>query len=73
MLSALDGTQYHHSSRFHCPRCSTVSKGKKTQYFHSMVQAAIVAPGHNRAAPLQPGRRSCGTSGNDGTETGLRG
>jgi hypothetical protein len=37
-----------------------------------MVQAAIVAPGHNRAVLLQPGRRSCGTSGNVGTETALR-
>jgi hypothetical protein len=31
-----------------------MTKGTKTDYFHAMVQAAIVAPGHNRAVPLQP-------------------
>jgi hypothetical protein len=54
MLIALDGTQYHRSTKVHCPRCSTATKGQKTEYFHSMVQASIVAPGHNRAVPLQP-------------------
>jgi hypothetical protein len=54
VLIALDGTQYHRSAKVHCPRCSTVTKGKNTEYFHSMVQAALVAPAHNRAVPLQP-------------------
>jgi hypothetical protein len=51
---ALDGTEYHRSAKIHCPRCSTVTKAGKTEYFHSMVQAAIVAPGHDRAVPLHP-------------------
>jgi hypothetical protein len=39
----------------HCPRCSTVTKGNKTEYFHSMVQASLVAPGYNRARfPASP-------------------
>ena len=54
MLIALDGTEYHRSDKIHCKCCSTVTKGKKTEYFHSMVQASIVAPGHNRAVPLPP-------------------
>lgn len=54
VLIALDGTQYHRSSKVRCKCCSTVTKGKNTEYFHSMVQASIVAPGHNRAVPLQP-------------------
>jgi hypothetical protein len=53
-LIALDGTEYHRSSKVHCACCSTVGKGKKTEYFHAMVQASIVAPGHNRAVPLPP-------------------
>jgi hypothetical protein len=54
VLIALDGTEYHRSAKVHCQHCSTVTKAGKTEYFHAMVQAAIVAPGHNRAVPLQP-------------------
>jgi len=54
VLIALDGTEYHRSSKIHCSRCSTCTKGGKTEYFHAMVSAAIVAPGHNRAVPLAP-------------------
>jgi hypothetical protein len=54
VLIALDGTEYHRSTKIHCPHCSTVTKAGKTEYFHSMVQASIVAPGHDRAVPLQP-------------------
>jgi len=59
VLIALDGTEYHRSAKVHCPNCSTVTKAKgkkteKTEYFHAMVQAAMVAPGHNRAVPLPP-------------------
>jgi hypothetical protein len=54
VLIALDGTEYHRSGKIHCKHCSTVTKGKKTEYFHGMVQASIVAPGHNRAVPLPP-------------------
>jgi hypothetical protein len=51
---ALDGTQYHRSTKVCCKRCSTVTKGNKIEYFHSMVQASLVAPGHNCAVPLAP-------------------
>lgn len=54
VLIALDGTEYHRSSKVRCPRCSTVTKGKSSEYFHAMVSAALVAPGHNRAVPLAP-------------------
>lgn len=54
VLIALDGTEYHRSAKVHCPRCSTRSKVGKTEYFHAMVSAALVAPGHNQAVPLQP-------------------
>src|SRR5258708_21451172 len=28
--------------------------GDKTEYFHTMLAATIVAPGHNRVVPLEP-------------------
>lgn len=55
LLIALDGTEYHCSNKIHCPNCSHRKRGKSgTEYFHAMLAATIVAPGHNRAIPLQP-------------------
>ena len=55
LLIALDGSQYHCSDKIHCPNCSHRTRGKdKTEYFHTLLCAAVVAPGHNRAVPLQP-------------------
>ena len=55
VLIALDGTEYHCSQDIHCPNCSHRTRGKgKTEYFHSMLAAVVVAPGHNRAIPLEP-------------------
>jgi hypothetical protein len=55
VLIALDGTEYHGSSKVHCPNCSTRKRGRdKSEYFHSMVAATIVAPDHNRVVPLEP-------------------
>jgi len=53
VLIALDGTQYHRSAKVHCRRCSTVSSGGKIEYFHAMVSAALVAPGHTRVVPIE--------------------
>ena len=54
VLIALDGTEYHRSAKVHCLRCSTISKGGQIEYFHAMVSAALVAPGHTRVLPLEP-------------------
>ena len=58
ILVALDGTQIHASYKIHCPHCSCRQSGSpsapKTQYFHSMLGAAVVADGHNLALPLAP-------------------
>jgi hypothetical protein len=55
LLIALDGTEYHCSREIHCPTCSHRKRGKdKIEYFHTMLAATIVAPGHNRAVPLEP-------------------
>jgi hypothetical protein len=55
LLIALDGTEYHGSDKIHRPNCSYRKRGKdKTEYFHTLPAAAVVAPGHNRAVPLEP-------------------
>lgn len=55
LLIALDGTEYHCSQEIDCPNCSHRKRGKdKIEYFHTMLAATIVAPGHNRAVPLEP-------------------
>jgi hypothetical protein len=58
---ALDGTQYHCSKTIHCPHCSTRLRGKtkeenggEIEYFHTMLAATLVAPGHDKVIPLEP-------------------
>jgi hypothetical protein len=55
VLIALDGTEYHRSAKVHCRHCSTRKRsGGATEYFHSLLAASLVAPGHNRVLPLPP-------------------
>jgi hypothetical protein len=55
VLIAFDGTEYYRSAKLHCPHCSTRQRsGGSIEYFHSLVAATLVAPGHNRVVPLQP-------------------
>ena len=50
LLIALDGTEYHVSSKVHCQQCSTRKRGKdkqgqdRSEHFHALVSATIVAP-----------------------------
>ena len=54
-LIALDGTEFHCSDKSHCPNCSHRQRGRKgIEYFHTLLAASIVAPGQNRAVPLEP-------------------
>ena len=54
-LIALDGTEYFCSQKLGCPQCLTRKRANgKTDYYHSMLAATIVAPGHNMALPLSP-------------------
>ena len=54
-LIALDGTEFYCSDNIHCSNCSHRQRGRKgVEYFHTMLAASIVAPGHNRAVPLEP-------------------
>ena len=55
VLIALDGTEYFCSQKLSCPNCSSRARANgKTEHFHAMLSAALVAPGHDRALPLEP-------------------
>lgn len=55
VLIAFDGTEYFRSAKLNCPCCSTRKRGSgKIEYFHAVVAATLVAPGHNWVVPLQP-------------------
>ena len=55
VLIALDGTEYHGSRKIHCQPCSTRLRGKgEIEYYHSMLAATVVAPGHDKVIPLEP-------------------
>jgi hypothetical protein len=58
VLIALDGTEYHCSKAIHCAHCSTRLRGKRetseTEYYHAMLGATLVAPGHDKIVPLPP-------------------
>jgi hypothetical protein len=55
VLIALDGTEYFCSDRIRCPHCSTrLRSNGKTEYFHAMLGATLVAGGHDKVIPLPP-------------------
>lgn len=55
VLIAFDGTEYFCSQDLSCPNCSSRARANgRTEHFHAMVSAALVAPGHDRVLPLEP-------------------
>jgi hypothetical protein len=55
LLIALDGTEYFCSDAIACPQCSTRRRSNgKTEHFHAMLGATLVAPGHDKVVPLPP-------------------
>jgi hypothetical protein len=55
VLIALDGTEHFCSRNIHCQRCSTRKRSDGgTEYFHALLGATIVAPGHQQVLPLAP-------------------
>jgi len=63
VLVALDGTEYFCSQKLACPQCLTRKRANgKTESYHAMLAATLVAPGHamsreplgSRALPLMP-------------------
>ena len=54
-LVCLDGSEYFVSQKLQCPHCSTRERSNgKTEHFHSMLAATVVAPGHTKVVPLMP-------------------
>lgn len=55
LLIALDGSEHFRSRKISCPHCSTRRRSDgETEFFHSFVGAAVVAPGRAGAFPLPP-------------------
>jgi len=55
VLIALDGSEYFTSEKRGCPRCLTRKRSNgKTENYHTLLAATLVAPGHNRVLPLMP-------------------
>ena len=58
-LIALDGSEFHNSKKVHCHNCQRRVKNKGTEdqyteYYHSVLAAVMVGPGHPHAVPLRP-------------------
>ena len=54
-LVALDGTEYFCSQKIGCPHCLTRKRANgKTERYHSMLAATLVAPGHTMTVPFMP-------------------
>ena len=55
VLIALDGTEYFCSQKLGCPQCLTRQRANgKTENYHAMLAATVVAPGRAMALPLMP-------------------
>ena len=55
VLVALDGTEYFCSQKLGCPQCLTRHRvNGRTESYHAMLAATIVAPGYAMALPLMP-------------------
>jgi hypothetical protein len=54
-LIAWDGTQYFCSQKLGCPNCLTRERSNgKTENYHCLLSATVVAPGHSKVVPLMP-------------------
>ena len=53
-LVALDGTQYFHSSKIHCKRCTVTVRNEIEYYSHTAITPVLVAPDEKRVIVLEP-------------------
>jgi hypothetical protein len=54
-LIAWDGTQYFCSQKLGCPNCLTRERSNgKTEHYHCLLSATVVAPGLSKVVPLMP-------------------
>ena len=70
-LIALDGTEYFCSRKLGRPHCQTRKRSNgKTEFYHSMLAATIVAPGHNMVVPRCPSSSPSKTAPRNRTASG---
>jgi len=54
-LIAWDGTEYFCSQKLGCPNCLTRKRSNgKTENYHCLLSATVVAPGQSKVVPLMP-------------------
>lgn len=54
-LIAWDGTEYFCSQKLGCTNCLTRKRANgKTENYHCLLSATVVAPGHSKVVPLMP-------------------
>jgi hypothetical protein len=54
-LIAWDGTEYFCSQKLGCPNCLTRKRANgRTENYHCLLSATVVAPGHSKVVPLMP-------------------
>jgi len=53
-LVSLDGTQYFHSTKVHCQRCTVTVRNDIEYYAHTAITPVLVAPGESRVIALEP-------------------
>jgi hypothetical protein len=54
-LIAWDGTEYFRSQKLGCPHCLTRKRSNgKTENYHCMLSATVVAPSQSKVVPLMP-------------------
>jgi len=53
-LVALDGTQYFHSKKIHCERCTVTVRNGIEYYSHTAITPVLVAPDEKRVIALEP-------------------
>ena len=53
-LVALDGTQYFHSNKIHCKRCTVTVRNEIEYYSHTAITPVLVAPDEKRVIALEP-------------------
>ena len=54
-LIAFDGTEFFCSQKLGCAQCQTRKRANgKTDFYHCMLAASLVAPGHTLVLPLMP-------------------
>jgi hypothetical protein len=54
-LIAWDGTEYFCSQKLGCANCLTRKRSNgKTENYHCLLSATVVAPGHSKVVPLMP-------------------